>query len=84
MMAQMTMHEIDAAALRCTRLAVGVREAELERLLGVEAGVVAAWEQRRAPIVEGAVELLGKSDYGLNDLAQLGLDRDRAMRRPSS
>ncbi len=29
---------------------------------------------------EGAVEFLGKSDYGLNDFAQLGLDRDRAMR----
>lgn len=29
---------------------------------------------------EGAVELLGKSDYGLNDFVQLGLERDRAMR----
>jgi len=29
---------------------------------------------------EGAEDLLGKSDYGLNDFAQLGLDRDRAMR----
>lgn len=29
---------------------------------------------------EGAIELLGKSDYGLNDFAQLGLERDRAMR----
>jgi len=28
----------------------------------------------------GSVELLGKSDYGLNDFAQLGLERDRAMR----
>jgi hypothetical protein len=29
---------------------------------------------------EGAVELIGRSDYGLNDFAQLGLERDRAMR----
>ena len=29
---------------------------------------------------QGAVELLGESDYGLNDFVQLGLKRDRAMR----
>jgi hypothetical protein len=29
---------------------------------------------------EGAVELLATSDYGLNDFAQIGLERDRAMR----
>jgi len=58
MMAQMTMHEIDAAALRCTRLAVGVREAELEQILGVEAGAVAGWEERRAPLSEDAIGVL--------------------------
>lgn len=57
-MAQMTMHEIDAAALRCTRLAVGVRETELEQILGVDAGTVAAWEERRAPLDEDAIGVL--------------------------
>lgn len=29
---------------------------------------------------EDAIQLLAKSDYGLNDFAQLGVERDRAMR----
>ena len=37
---------------------VGVREVEVERLLDLDAGAVAAWEERRVPIAAGVAELL--------------------------
>ena len=57
-MALMTIHDVDAAQVRCARLSVGVRELEVERLLVLDAGAVAAWEERRSPIAEGVAELL--------------------------
>lgn len=57
-MALMTIHDVDPAQVRCARLALGVREYELEELLDLETGVVAAWEERRGPIAEGVAELL--------------------------
>lgn len=57
-MALMTIHDVDAAQVRCVRLSVGVREIEVERLLDLDAGAVAAWEERRAPIAAGVAELL--------------------------
>lgn len=57
-MALMTIHDVDAAQVRCARLSVGVRESEVERLLDLDAGAVAAWEERRAPIAAGVAEML--------------------------
>lgn len=56
--ALMTVHELDAAAVRAQRLWCGIREPELEALLDLDAGAVAAWEELRAPIAEGVVDLL--------------------------
>ncbi|MFE0750870.1 helix-turn-helix domain-containing protein [Gordonia sp. NPDC058843] len=58
MMALMTMDRIDAAEVRCARLAIGLREYELEDLLGVDRGTVAAWEERRRPVDAAVAELL--------------------------
>lgn len=54
----MTINEVDAAAVRCVRLAVGLLEYEVEQILGLDAGAIAAAEERRAPIPDGLVELL--------------------------
>ncbi|MFW0787928.1 hypothetical protein AAFP35_25815 [Gordonia sp. CPCC 206044] len=56
----MTINEVDAAQVRCARLSVGLREYELEQLLGLDAGVIAAAEERRWPIPDGLDELLGE------------------------
>lgn len=60
MMALMTVHDVDAAQVRCARLAAGVRENELEDLLEVDAGTVAAWEELRGPIAEDAAQRLAE------------------------
>ncbi len=49
----------DAAQARCARLAVGLREADLEHLADVPAGSVAAWEAGRIAVPDRVVELLG-------------------------
>lgn len=56
--AVMAIHELDAAQVRCLRLWCGIREFELETMLGADAGAVAAWEELRAPIADGAGEIL--------------------------
>ena len=58
MMMLMTINEVDAAQVRCARLAVGLLEYEVEQILGLDAGAIAAAEERRAPIPDGLVELL--------------------------
>lgn len=58
MMALMTVNRVDVAQVRCARLAIGLREYELEDLLGLARGAVAAWEERRRPVDDAAAELL--------------------------
>ncbi|WP_187589487.1 hypothetical protein [Gordonia sp. OPL2] len=55
----MMMTNLDAAGVRCARLAAGMREGELEQLAGAPAGSVAGWESGRAPIPENVANLLG-------------------------
>ena len=57
-MTALMMSTVDAAHARCARLAVGLREADLEQLADVPAGSVAGWESGRLPVPGTVVELL--------------------------
>lgn len=58
MVALMAVRGVDVAAVRCARLALGLREFDLERMLGLDPGAVAAWEEQRGPVAGGVVEAL--------------------------
>ena len=57
-MTALMMSTVDAAHARCARLAVGLREADLEQLAGMPAGSVAGWESGRLPVPATVDELL--------------------------
>lgn len=48
----------DNATARCMRLAVGLRETDLEQVNGLDPGAVAAWEECRAPVSDATIDQL--------------------------